>query len=242
MLEVSTSAPAPSLGRQQRGSGGLFPPGFDEEDESLFGQLLRRQQPQEEKVPSRTLPINEKEAFFIIVEADKKEVYEGEQIFASWYIYTRGNIHQFDRLKFPALKGFWKEDVEPAPNLNFEKELVNGVLFHRALLASYALFPIKKGQATIDEYKIRALVSLPLQGFGGFGFGQPFSYTRSSPPLNVVIKPLPEEGKPDSFSGAVGNFKVESHVDSQNFVQGQPFTLKLRFDEMFQPKAQIATR
>lgn len=224
--------PAPSApGRL--GGGGLFPPGFEDEEDSLFGQLLRRQRQQEQTVPSRTLPINEKEAFFIIVETDKKEAYEGEQIFASWYIYTRGNIHQFDRLKFPALKGFWKEDVEPAPNLNFEKERVNGILFHRALLASYALFPIKPGEATIDEYKIRALVSLPnetMGGFGGFAFGQPYSYTRSSKLAKVLIKALPTEGKPQNFSGAVGNFSVRASVDNQRFVQGQPFTLRLRFD------------
>lgn len=226
-LNVTSKAPAPS--RQGRsGLGGILPPGFDDED-NLFGQLLRRQQ-QEENIPSRTLPINEKEAFFVIVETDKREAFEGEQIFSSWYIYTKGNIHQFDRLKFPALKGFWKEDVEPAPNLNFEKEMVNGVLFHRALLASYALFPIKAGQAVIDDYKIRALVSMPLSGFGGFGFGQPYSYTRTSEPLKITVKPLPEEGRPASFSGAVGNFKVEAHVDTQNFVQGQPFTLKIKFD------------
>jgi hypothetical protein len=233
-LEVSAKAPAPKVGQGSgRPGGGIFPPGFDDEDESLFGQLLRRQQQQEQQpqnLPSKNLPINEKEAFFIIVETDKTEAYEGEQVFASWYIYTRGNIHQFDRLRFPALKGFWKEDVEPAPNLNFQKELVNGVLFHRALLASYALFPIKAGLAVIDEYKIRAMVSLPTSGFGGFGFGQPYSYTRSSTPQKITIKPLPVEGKPDSFSGAVGKFKVEAHVDNQNFIQGQPFTLKVRFD------------
>lgn len=234
-LVVSASAPAPS--RNSRGGGGLggfLPPGFEDEEDSLFGQLLRRQQKQaEQAIPSKKLPINEKEAFFILVDTDKREAFEGEQIFASWYIYTRGNIHQFDRLKFPSLKGFWKEDVEPAPSLNFEKEIVNGVLFHRALLASYALFPIKAGLSVIDEYKIRASVSLPTanQGvFGQFGFGQTYSYTRTSQPLKIQVKSLPTEGRPPSFSGAVGNYKIEAHVDTQNFTQGQPFTLKLRFE------------
>lgn len=241
-LAVSASAPAPSRnaggggggGSGGGGLGGLFPPGFEEEEDSLFGQLLRRQQRQAEKaIPSRQLPINEKEAFFILVETDKKEAFEGEQVFASWYIYTRGNIHQFDRLKFPSLKGFWKEDVEPAPSLSFEKEMVNGVLFHRALLASYALFPIKAGVSVIDDYKIRASVSLPAanQGlFGQFGFGQAYSYTRTSKPVNIQVKALPKEGQPASFSGAVGNFNIEAHVDAQTFTQGQPFTLKLRFE------------
>lgn len=231
-LEVTMKAPAPSLSQRGRG---FLPPGFDDEsdEDSLLGQLLRRQQRMAPKnIPSRKLPINEKEAFFVIVEPDKTEAYEGEQVFASWYIYTRGDIHQFDRLKFPSLKGFWKEDVEPAPNPSFEKEMVNGVLFKRALLASYALFPIKAGTSIIDEYKVRATVSLPSnQGYlGQFGYGQPYTYTRTSKPVKVLIKPLPLEGKPASFSGAVGNFKIEAHVDNQTIVQGQPFSLKLRYD------------
>lgn len=230
-LSLGVNAAAAQPPRQQGlGGRGLLPPGFEDEEDALFGQMLRRQRQQEKEIPSRELPINEKEAFFILVETDKKEAYEGEQIFASWYIFTRGNIHQFDRLKFPALKGFWKEDVEPAPTLNFEKEIVNGVLYHRALLASYALFPIKEGLTTIDEYKIRAIVSLPSSSFGGFSFGQPYTYTRTSKPLKIQVKPLPMEGRPDTFSGAVGNYTVQASVDNQTFVQGQPFTLRLRFD------------
>ncbi len=230
---VNKSAPAPSLTQKGRG---FLPPDFeDDEMDGLLGQLLKRQPRQQEPhdIPNRKLPVNEKEAFFVTLEADKKEAYEGEQIFASWYIYTRGQIHQFDRLKFPSLKGFWKEDVEPAPNLNFEKEVVNGVLFQRALLASYAIFPIKAGLGVIDEYKVKAVVSLPSPNmgvFGNLGFGQPYTYTRTSQPLRINIKPLPTEGRPLTFSGAVGNFKIEAHVDNQNFVQGQPFNLKLRID------------
>lgn len=229
---VSKSAPAPSIKDKGRG---YFPPGFEEDEmDGLLGQLLKRQPRQDpQDIPSRKLPVNEKEAFFVILEADKKEAFEGEQIFASWYIYTRGQIHQFDRLKFPTLRGFWKEDVEPAPNLNFEREQVNGVLFQRALLASYAIFPIKAGLGVIDEYKVKAVVSLPSSNrglFGNFGYGQPYTYTRTSQPLKINIKPLPMEGRPLTFSGAVGNFKIESHVDNQNFVQGQPFNLKLRIE------------
>lgn len=227
-LQVTPSAPSPRENRNRLGS--LLPPGLSEEEEALFGGFFGQQPPQQEPpVVSKKLPVDEKELFFVVLETDKKEVFEGEQIFASWYLYTRGQIHQFDRLKFPELKGFWKEDVEPAPNLNFEKEMVNGVLFQRALLASYAIFPIKAGKAVIDEYKVRAMVSLG-NPFGGFGLSQPENYTRLSQPLTVDVKALPQQGRPDNFVGAVGQFKVEAHVDQQRFVQGQPFTVKLRFE------------
>jgi len=74
-----------------------------------------------------TLDVNMNEAFFLWLETDKKSAYEGEQVTANWYLYTRGQIESLDRAKFPDLKGFWKEIIEEVPALQFEEVLVNNV-------------------------------------------------------------------------------------------------------------------
>lgn len=182
------------------------------------------QEPQE--VQSKKLDVNEKESFFIYLDIDKKEVYEGEQVTANWYIYTRGNLESIDRAKFPDLKGFWKEIIEEVPNLQFVEEIVNGVRFKKGLLASHALFPIKAGTAVVDEFKIKGKVRLPTQ----FGWGQLQEYTRSSRRTPIKVLPLPSEGKPQSFSGAVGQFQIQTQVEGMQFPANQPFTLKVRFE------------
>jgi hypothetical protein len=245
-LRIDVSPAGNAQRRKQGGNNNRnkgFPPGFnfpgapnlrdlldDEQDslDQLYGQLLQRKP--KDNPAFRSLPKNDKEAFFITLEMDKTSVYEGEQIFANWYIYTIGNVMQLERLKFPDLKGFWKEDIEAAPNILFQQEVVNGVPFKKALLASHAIFPIKAGEPVVDEYKVRAIVSLPSRGSFGFGFGQPYNYTRSSEKVKVTVKPLPTEGRPASFSGAVGKFDVHATVDGKNFVTGQPLTLKVRFE------------
>ena len=207
-------------------------PSLDEIDEAeeLFNQMLQRQLPDDFDQRIRTMPKNLKEAFFVQVELDKQQAYEGEQIIANWYIYIRGSIEQLDRLKFPELKGFWKEDIETAPTLSFEQEVVNGVPFKKALIASHALFPIKPGTSVIDEYKIKATIRLPLDGFGSFGFGRPYTYTKSSDRIKVEVKKLPTENKPKNFSGAVGQFQVQAKIDGQKFVVNQPLSLRFRFE------------
>lgn len=221
-------------------------------EEEMFNQLLRRRQqflppggipgglpggipggPDSEDRPEpqfRSLPTNPNEAFFIQVEVDKTEVYEGEQVTASWYIYTRGQMESLDRLKFPDLKGFWKEIIEEVPSIQFSEEIINGVVYKRALLASHALFPIKAGTAVIDEYKIKSRVRMPSQSFGGFGFGQAYEYTKSSARVKIHVKPLPTEGRPADFSGAVGQFEVNASVDNPSVMVNQPFSLKVRFE------------
>jgi len=219
---------------------------MDRAEEEIFNQLLQRRQgggnpgqgmgpgvntgrPQTEP-QFRSMPSNANEAFFIQVEVDKTEVYEGEQVTASWYIYTRGQMESLDRLKFPDLKGFWKEIIEEVPSIQFSEEIINGVVYKKALLASHALFPIKSGLAVIDEYKIKSRVRLPTNGFGGFGFGNAYEYTKSSQRVKINVKPLPTEGRPSDFSGAVGQFDVNATAEGQNFLVNQPFSLKVRFE------------
>src|SRR5690606_38159553 len=113
-----------------------FPDPF-EDDDDLFTQLLRRRgllpNP---RGGAKSLPQNDREAFFITVEVDKTKAYVGEQITANWYIYTRNNIQDFDPLKYPQLKGFWKEDLHMTNRLNFSQEIVNGIPYQKPLLVS----------------------------------------------------------------------------------------------------------
>ncbi len=241
------------LGRRQTLPGFGNMPGadiadeMDRAEEELFNQLLQRRQQggggsgggsigngsrgrSQPEPQYRSLPTNPNEAFFIQVEVDKTEVYEGEQVTASWYIYTRGQMESLDRLKFPDLKGFWKEIIEEVPSIQFSEEIINGVVYKKALLASHALFPIKPGVAVIDEYKIKSRVRVPTQGYGGFGFAQAYEFTKSSQRVKINVKPLPTEGRPSNFSGAVGQFDVHASVDGQAILVNQPFSLKVRFE------------
>jgi hypothetical protein len=207
-------------------------PGQDEVDEAeeMFNQLLQRRGAVPPSTAYKNLPKNPNEAFFVQAEVDKTDVYEGEQIVVNWYIYTRGNLMSLDRVKFPDLKGFWKEIIEEVPALNFTQEVVNGIPYRKALLASHALFPIKPGPAVIDEYKIKAQVQMPSNPFGAFGFGKPYTFQKSSERIKINVKPLPTEGRPNSFSGAVGEFEVHAQIEGNQFPVNQPFSLKVRFE------------
>jgi len=218
--------------RQQRpGAQQLqMPNGFDDEDEDLFAQILRnRSFNPNGRGGARTLPQNKNEAFFIQVEVDKTKVYVGQQVTASWYLYTTGNIRDFDALKYPDLRGFWKEDLEMATRLNFQSEVVNGVPYNKALLVSYALFPLQPGKKTIDSYKAKATIITNDTGLGMFGIGRPASYTKASHEVPIEVIPLPTEGRPSSFSGAVGSFDVQAQLSATSGKVNQPVSLKIKF-------------
>jgi hypothetical protein len=217
-----------------------LPGGEEDEEEDLFSLLLRRQGlpiprgfgglPQPGGNGGfRAQPLNPSEAFFVQVEVDKAEAYVGEQVTATWYLYTRGQIRDLDTLKYPSLRGFWKEDIEIATHLNFANEVVNGIPYKKALLASFALFPIKEGTAVIDPYTAKCSVIAFDDPFGALS-GKTYAATKSSSEVKILVKPIPAEGRPADFSGAVGDFQVSARVEDPKVIANQPFSLKIRFE------------
>ncbi len=211
--------------------------------DDLFNQLMQQRQRllgqvqggqafngngQPQGIPNLKFDVNTNEAFFVHVDLDKTEVYEGEQVTATWFIYTRGQLETLDRVKFPDLRGFWKEIIEEVPSLQFSPVIVNGVNYQRAKLASHALFPIKAGTAVVDEFRIKGKVRLPTQ----FGYGQLHEYTKTSRRTPIKVLPLPQEGKTIAFSGAVGVYRISVKTDGTSFPAHQPFSVKVRFEGM----------
>jgi len=202
---------------------------MDRMEQQMFNQLLQRRfggNPPSLPDQEPGQGVNPKEAFFIRAETDKKTAYVGEQVTAKWYLYTRGQITDIDTLKYPDLKGFWKEELEMATRLDFEQVVINGIPYQRALLVSYALFPIKAGAATVDSYKAKCTVITP----GNFGFGRPYQFTKGNPPIKITVVDVPKDNRPSDFTGAVGAFHVKASLDRTTVPAHQPVTWKIHIE------------
>ncbi len=71
-------------------------------------------------------------------------------------------------------------------------------------------------------------------GFDAF-FDDPFfnrraiiNHTISTPPVELDIRPIPREGQPADYSGAVGNFQLGVDVRPQELKVGEPITVSIR--------------
>jgi hypothetical protein len=168
---------------------------------------------------------NEPIEFFTDVEIDKTEIYKGEQLVATWYIYvTPGtSLGTFDTLRFPTLKGFWKEDVNFASRFYWKNVTKDGKRYMRALLSSYALTPYNSGTYIIDPFELRTVAT---RGF--FNASRKILKAESTP-IAINVKPLPEP-IPETFSGGVGRFKIDSVKtnSNRNVLLREPFEVSFR--------------
>ena len=85
-------------------------------------------------------------SFFVKAELSKTRAYKGEQIIVSYFLYRRTRANIRDVMQYPSFQGFIREDLEMPILSNrpdFEAVNLGGIPFERALLARYAVYPIK---------------------------------------------------------------------------------------------------
>src|SRR5690606_35151247 len=151
--------------------------------------------------------------FFMRGEVSKSRVFKGEQLVVSYYLYRRTRVNIRDVMQYPSFEGFIREDLE-MPILSgrpdYEAVSLGGIPFERALLARYALYPIRDGKLKIDGLNLRAdyiprnqtnddLMEDPFFQF--FNQVTPRTATSKSDPIVVEVAPVPEEGRTSLFTG-----------------------------------------
>ncbi|MBU1299519.1 MAG: BatD family protein, partial [Bacteroidetes bacterium] len=179
------------------------------------------------------------ENLFLRVSVDKKNVYQGEQITATYKLYTRANIVKYSVTKVPSLTGFWAQEIDLPKTLQFETEVLNGIQFRVATVKKTALFPQRSGTLELDPMESEFVVQVQTRRRGGDVFDQFFNdpffgnisnvnYKAKSEPLKINVKPLPTHNLPSSFSGAVGKFSMEAWIDKQETKMNEPVMLKVK--------------
>jgi len=214
IIKGSTSTP-PSTGRQPQPS----PPGQRsqiEPETSLEGNL------------------------FLKAEVNTHNVYVQQPVTVSFKIYTRVDVSNYVVSELPDLLGFWIEDYELPPQPVTREEVLGGKRFLVAEIKKSALFPTAAGERTIDpleidcEVRVRERSTRDLfdrffdDDFFASPFGRSIRTKIASEPLTITVKPLPDEGRPADFSGAVGKFNLESSLDKEQVTANEAFSLKIR--------------
>jgi hypothetical protein len=160
-----------------------------------------------------------------VAELDKRAAFVGEQVTLTYKILTQLPITQVEAKEIPSLNGFWVEEIEVPKNPTAANRVVNGKQYAEYVIKKQALFPTKEGALQIPSATFGLVVRTGSGGF--FSLGMQESVFRKTEAMTLKVSPLPEAGKPTSFSGAVGNFKLESAIDKSTAETGEALNLKV---------------
>jgi hypothetical protein len=173
-----------------------------------------------------------KENLFVRVAVDKTNVSKGEQLIATVKLYISPNVplNGFDEVKLPSYEGFWTKDIDVPTQVNFTREVYNGKIYQVGVLKKTILFPQQIGTIRIDPFEITCLVRQQIRKQQGFfdDFFDNYRIVKAkvvSDPVAISVKDLTNQ--PSNFSGAVGNFSINSSLDKTSVKSNEAVTLKL---------------
>lgn len=177
---------------------------------------------------------------FVRAWVDKNVVYPNEQVLLSYSLYTRYDTRYEGFDKEAQISGFWIEEFPMERDVRRETVTMNGKRYIKADVKMMALFPTTPADYTIDPGVLKASIRQEAQNnsafdeffndsfFSGGGFfARRENRLLKPPPIQITVKPFPEQGKPASFQGAVGNFKLTATIDKESVKQNEPVSLKM---------------
>ncbi|MBN1518016.1 protein BatD [Candidatus Sumerlaeota bacterium] len=168
--------------------------------------------------------------------SDKKTYYAGEAV---WVQYELCLTNQMKKLVENSSNRLASESVdlgvkqmpdrsdfqtlaEDGPHADqWVRKSFGGIEYQVADLYSALLLPMKLGKLRISPFVLNGAYSVARQGRGGdmFSFGfdpfgrQQVGFAIPSVALEIEIRPLPQDGRPENFSGAVGDFTIRAELD-----------------------------
>ena len=186
---------------------------------SVFDDMgLEEDSPLRDRTPRRAEVLT-------VAEVDKRSAFIGEQVTLTYKILTQLPITQVEVKEIPSLNGFWVEEIEVPKNPTAANRVLNGKQYAEYVIKKQALFPTKEGALQIPAATFGLVVRTSSGGF--FSLGTQESVFRKTEPISLKVAGLPEEGKPVTFNGAVGNFKLESVIDKPTAETGEALNLKI---------------
>ncbi|HTG67416.1 MAG TPA: BatD family protein [Flavobacterium sp.] len=146
---------------------------------------------------------------YLVADISKTNPYLNEPITVVYKLYFSYNIGitNWRELNKPKYNDFWSQNID-IKQLVPEEGMFRGQKFRYVVLKKTVLYPQKSGKLSIEPLSMDIDVELPTNRRNMFGqiVVREDSKKVSAGARTISVKALPEAGKPDDFSGAVGSF------------------------------------
>ncbi|RYJ39400.1 BatD-like protein [Flavobacterium anhuiense] len=162
----------------------------------------------QERDPNDRPPGSPDELLELVAEISKTNPYLNEPITVVYKLYFNNiGVNRFKELAKPKYNDFWNQNIA-IKQLQIEEGSYKGQRCYSVILMKTVLYPQKSGRLTIDPLSLDIEVEMASNRRDMFGqmITTEGNKVVSAGAKTINVKPLPETGKPESFTGAVGRF------------------------------------
>ena len=150
------------------------------------------------------------EKLHLVAEVSKGSPYLNEAVSVVYKLYISNDVsvNNYRVLDSPKYNNFWSQDI-PVTRYKTVQTTYQGQPYLSVVIKRVVLYPQKSGKLEIEPLALEVYVDVPTNQRSFFGQRIYTQATRrvSAGKRGLDVKPLPEQGKPEGFGGAVGDFR-----------------------------------
>lgn len=168
---------------------------------------------------------------FVKTIISQTDAYLGEKVVVTYELYTRYNIENFGFTDYTAIDGVISKDM-PADQLKAEYVYLDGARYAKYEVKQLILDPIKAGTHTIPSFNLQVNV-ITDDGPGGIFGGPGGLFSRTQPMYlqteekELMVKLLPLEGRPNDFSGIIGELQLDGRYSREELNYGDSLSHRI---------------
>ena len=167
----------------------------------------------------------------LVVEVSKNNPYLNEPILIVYKLFFSPeiNIRNLGEIDSPNFKNFWSQKID-IPRLEIKRSSFKGKSFNYVEWKKTLLYPQKVGAIEINPMTLDVSIDTPTNRrdfFGNVIYNQTSNKVSSKNKV-INVKPLPDQGRPKDFSGAVGNFNISLNSNKNELKATESFQLDLK--------------
>lgn len=153
---------------------------------------------------SKSIPGQRLKGAFLSAEVSDQNPFVNQEVILVVKLYARDYsiLRRVKNYREPDFTNMITKFVSEKTSDAIKQELVNGQTFVSEELARYVIYPQKSGEIELDPFEINIVIS-------GYYGAEVIPLT--SQPISMHVKSLPS-GKPENFSGAVGDYKLSAFL------------------------------
>jgi hypothetical protein len=165
---------------------------------------------------------------YLVADVSKTNPYINEPITVVYKLYFSYNIGitNWRELNKPKYNDFWSQNID-IKQLVAQEGMFKGEKYRYVVLRKTVLYPQKSGKLAIEPLSLDIDVQLPTNQRNMYGqvVVKEGSKKVSAGSKIITVKALPEVGKPEDFSGAVGNFNFKVTPTKTDLKNGESLDL-----------------
>ncbi len=182
------------------------------------------------------IPVNPNDPSYIadnnihlVAEISKTNPYLNEPISIIYKLYWKPDLGITNprELDAPRYVNFWSKNIDNTPIA--ENGTYKGEAYRYAVMRKTVLYPQKTGELSIEPLVYDIAVQVPSNRRDIFGqvLSNTVNKTVSAGKVKINVRPLPNQGRPDNFSGAVGNFDLLVNTTKKELLISEAFQLNI---------------